>query len=314
MRDETMQLLRSLDPQRDGDVGAPAIGRLLALAGAEHGSVVRRRRRAPRSPIAVAVAVACLAAFAVAAVIVRSGDNMRHDAFIPAAGKEPVIVHVVSRTTMELAGGRRGGATMGRIGTMDGPVERWSATDPVRWRQRMTLLPQRGMPGGTIDTVYADGVSRTHESWRRGVRTMRLPAGGRLDPALVLGGGIGSGGRALIAGVADPHSVVQGMLDSGEVQDAGETSRDGRRLRELIGETDARRTGRNSFQPASRTSYLVDAVTYVPVEVVSMLDLAARRRAGERPVFRNATRTVFDTYETLPLDARAAQFLRLAGR
>jgi len=315
--------LRALDPERDGASGAPPLGWLRALLDAapepRRERWRPRRAAAPRDapshrrqrPIAVGVALACLAALALIAVaVLGGGTDPRKDALVPAGSDEPVIVHVVTRTTIDGASGRPVHATFGRVGTLDGPVERWTV-GPDRWRQRLTLTPGGSRPGGTIDSAYAHGVQVTRNSWQRRARRQRIaPPGSRLEPALLFAGVPSQRAVALLNGVADPRATVEQMLRSGEVISLDEVTHTGRRLLPLFSETPRRRSGPRAWTPGMRMTWFVDAETYVPVELRIRAEFGTTGAATSD----DGSRTVFDVYETLPLNRATERLLRLGGR
>ncbi|MDO8212726.1 hypothetical protein [Conexibacter sp. CPCC 206217] len=316
---DVIELLRAHDPERDGGQ-APPIGPLLARLGEDPEPARPGRPRRP-SRVAVAVTLACLAAVAIVAVAVggSGGDDRRdgtavHD--VPAAGS--VIVHTIARTRVFQPDGRPVRQVMGSvdgrsIGTMDGPVERWSATAPNRWRQIQRFLPSGRMPGGTDERAYADRVERMRMPWQPGVTVRRAGSGDGL------GAGVGPGApasRVLLAGTTDPRAAVRRMLDSGEAEADGEVTRGGRRLLRLVATTAARRPKPRAYIPATRTVYLIDAETHAPVEVERFSGRPWRPGTRPRgapdlagPVFR----TTYESYEQLPLNDETAPLLRFGG-
>lgn len=311
---DVIELLRAHDPERDG-AAAPPIEPLLGRLGEEPDP--RRSSPRRRGRVAVAVALACLAVIALVAVALGGGGGGdRRDALVPADGAVvpgPVIVHTISRTTIALANGRRGGASMDRIGTMDGPVERWSTTGPPRWREVATLLPGRDMPGGTIEQAYADGAVRFRQSWKRRSELQRPhSAEGGLAGFSIGAAAMSASARALITGVTDPRAAIDAMVESGEMRRAGATTRHGRPLLRLIAVREGSRRRGGGIVPASQATFLVDAETYVPVEASTAIDLDVDGSGPHR--FTTQSRTVFDVYENLPLTAKTAALLRFGGR
>jgi hypothetical protein len=318
MSDDAMRLLRAHDPERGGAV-APPIERLLERLEGEPGSArPTPPPRTHRRPVAVAVALACIAAVAVVAVAVGGGGG--HVTAPAPAGNTPggaVIVHTISRTTFDNAkrGRPRGPTMQGRgrsIGTLDGPIERWSAPAQRRWRQLITLLPGRAMRGGTMEQAGAGRAVRTRRSWDGKVE--RIHGGGAVNAFIMAapGGSPDALGYELATGVPDPAATVRAMVARGEARANGETTREGRRLLRFFGETPREQGEGNSFRPASRTTYLVDADSYAPVEIVTAVDLAqpGSRFAGR---FNQSSTTVFERYENLPLNSSTARLLRFGG-
>ena len=63
---------------------------------------------------------------------------------------------------------------------------------------------------------------------------------------------------------------------------------------------------------SARTTYLVDAKTYAPVEI-ERVTLMTSRRGSRLRLFGPIIRTVYDRYERIPLDAQSEHLLRLGG-
>lgn len=310
---DAMQLLRDHDPARE-PVDPPPVDALLARVDAEEAAPAvtpaPQRRRALTLSLAGAAAVTAIVLFA-------SGiGGERTDVLSEAraaVASEGFVVHTITRTTIEQAGRPVRQVMQGRrqvgVGTMDGPVERWSASSPERWRELIWLLPGRSMPGGTYERAYADGVTRMRSSWRRGVATWRATPP---PPGLAA---LGPRSSTQPFGTEDPLRAVRRLLDGGEVREAGETTRDGRRLLRLVEETPerhvpARGASARMFASATRTTYLLDATTYAPVEVVRKT-LIGREFGWDKAM---TSRTLFTRYERLPLDGATERLLRFGGR
>lgn len=300
---DPIELLRAHDPERGGTPAPPIAPLLARLDDQPPPSRSRALRRRGRRPVAAVVALTSLvlvaAVFAVAGIDGGANGPGRGAGHAPAAADD-LIVHIRYRSWWEQPSGKRFGARMqdrGRsIGLGDGPVDRWSADMPPRWRALTVLRASRGMPGGTTEEVHAGGVTRRRYSWRAG--TTQVPD---LD-----GPSDGEIGRALRRGTADPRGVVRRMLASGEARRAGTVVRGGRRLVRLVAETPSRRARDGFVMAGARSTYLLDADTYEPVEISSE-PVARGRRAG--PVIR----TVFDVYELLPLTPASERLLQFGG-
>jgi hypothetical protein len=328
--------LRAHDPERDG-TPAPPIERLLErierepASGGREGRGRRRvglpgsapgPRRAvePRStgPARVARSVIAigLAAAAVAAVVavLAGGGNPEPAAPAGADGTSPrLIVHVRSRVLMTQPDGRPiegvfGGGRGRTVGTMDGPTDRWSTATPRRWRQITRYLPSRRnhAGGGTTEQAYADGRLQTRDSWRRGTRSQVVHPE-RHPPRRY------AATRALREGTADPRAAIEELVATGQVRAMGETtSSDGRRLLRYVGEQPGRDLGRRGSMSGLRTTWLLDAADYRPVEVVTVPTAPPGWRfRGPYPGITN--RTVFEVYETLPPTAENLRLLRMGG-
>lgn len=318
---DVIELLREQDPAR-APADPPPFDALLARLDAEpdpgspahRAGHVRTRRRA--LTVALAAVAAALAVVLTASEIGGHRTDVLAEARA-AVAPEGYVVHTLARTTMVHPDGRAVGGPMharGRaVGRMDGPVERWSGAEG-RWRELRRFPSGPGMRGGWADHAYADGVLRSRFSWRRGVRSQRVP-----DVYADAMRRIGAG-QMLQIGTADPLATVRRMLDSGEAREAGETTRDGRRLLRLVAESPAlrvRRRGAGAHRGLrTTTTYLIDATTYAPVEVetVPRFEPAVTDAKTGRPLLGWTTRTTFLRYERLPLTASTERLLRLGGR
>lgn len=317
---DVIELLREHDPAR-APSDPPPFDALLAQLDAEPDADSPEHRagngRTRRRALTVALA-AVAAALAVVLTASEIGGN-RTDVLAEAraaVAPEGYVVHTLARTTMVNPDGSAVGGVMharGRaVGRMDGPVERWSGSEG-RWRELRRFPSGRGMPGGWAELAYADGVLRSRFSWRRGVRSQRVPAA-YADAVRRAGAG-----QMLQTGTADPLATVRQMLDSGEAREAGETTRDGRRLLRLVAESPAlriRRRGADTHRGMrTTTTYLIDATTYAPVEVEMVMRFQPYRTDAKtgRPLVGPSTRTTFLRYERLPLTAETKRLLRLGG-
>ncbi len=335
--------LRALDPERDGSSGAPPLGWLRVLLETEPARRPRRRfarlpggrRRTPRTPrrrpIAVAVALACLAALVAVAIAVLGGSSSEprgDDALVPAVRTPvtgPAIVHVVIE-----ARDRRGGLISmpgvyapGR-GAGIASLERWSAIGG-RWRERSTITGsgdhyEQSFAGGIQLTRRSDSgeVLPMHGTGSRqrgmGLGTRMMTLGIPLDPRL-------SGaapqqrdsGHALVAGVRDPGATIEAMIRRGDARPDGEVVRDGRCLRRYVSSAPQREVSQGRAQ-AYDVVYLLDAHDATPVEVSIRTELSMPVEGQQKPLtLRRTTRLTFPVYETLPLNRRTEPLLRLGG-
>jgi hypothetical protein len=333
---DPIDLLRAHDPERAG-APAPPIEALLARlddeppprspsrgeeAGATgaHAAGARRRRRLARRMLALALPSL---AVAVALFVVLGAGGGRTDVIAAAraaVAPEGAIVHVRWRTTIEQPDGRPVEMVMqgphGRaVGLGSGPVDRWSASSTRRWREVERLLPdrRRRMPGGTREQAFAGGILTTRDwilttrdYWTSRARTQRVRP--ETHPLRR-----GAADRALLTGTTDPLALVRQLLDSGEAREAGETTRGGRRLLRLVSEFPGRDLGRRGWMSGLRTTYLLDAESYAPVEVERVPLPAPGQRTPAGQIAGPTWRTVFEAYERLPLTAANERLLRFGG-
>lgn len=294
---DLIELLRAHDPERDGTT-SPPVEPLLArieqeprtrTAGTPAGPPRRTGpARAARGLFALGLAAA---AVVVLALLLAGGGGRDEQALVPADGGPRAIVHVRYRTVMSQPNGRPLSAIFERVGTMDGPVDRWATERPRRWRKVERFLPGRGLPGGSTEQAYADGFMHT-----------RYP-GGRRDHRQRLNPGAHARRRHTAAnelreGTLDPRGAVREMVARGYARADGETVRDGRRLLRYVNETEGRDLGRRGSMSGGRVTYLLDPETYRPVEIVSET-LPPPGHDG-RMGGGMGSRTIYEAYETLP--------------
>lgn len=333
---DLLDQLRALDPERDGSSGAPPLGWLRALLDAE--PPPRRRpitgRCAPHPrqgrPVAVAIALACLAALALVAAVVFGGSsaNPRRDALVPAVRAPvsgPAIVHVVIE-----ARGRRGalvdmpGVYSPGRGAGIVSLERWSAIGG-RWRERSTISGT----GDHYEQSFAGGIQLTRRSDRGEVLPMH--GTGSRQTGMGLGSRVMTlglpnditlmstapqqrdSGRALVAGVRDPRATIEAMVRRGDARPAGEVVRDGRRLLRYVSSAPEQRTAVGT-RPGYEIRYLLDARDSTPVEITIATEYAIEVEGREKPLTtRSWTQLSFPVYELLPQTRRTELLLNLGG-
>jgi hypothetical protein len=101
------------------------------------------------------------------------------------------------------------------------------------------------------------------------------------------------------------------MVRRGEVRADGATTRAGRRLLRFVTRVPEQDDG-DGHAPARDVVYMLDAGTYVPVEITIATAITMRSDGG--PISsRSWTRLTFPVYETLPLTRATEPLLRLGG-
>jgi len=311
---DPIALLRAHDPERGG-TSAPPIELLLARIDAE--PAPRRSRgggasagpphrtgpaRAARGLFALALAGAAVAVLVL--LLAGGGGGGEDRALVPADGGPRAIVHVRYRTVVSQPNGRPVDAIFERLGTMDGAVDRWATERPRRWREYQRFLPDRarGLPGGSTEQAYADGFMRTRYGGRRRDHRQRLNPGAHPRRRY-------TAANELRNGTLDPRGAVREMVARGYARADGETVRDGRRLLRYVHEAEGRDLGRRGALSGVRVTYLLDAATHRPVEILS----ETLPPPGRNTVGGLTHRTVYEVYETLPPTPENLRLLRFRG-
>jgi hypothetical protein len=165
--------------------------------------------------------------------------------------------------------------------------EIWSASDPLRFHVREATRHH-----STWDSAYVDGVVTTRDSKDGKIRSTRLDeAGRRATEDMDNDTGLTQPGR-------DPIPVIRRLLADGELEHAGSSELDGRKVERLVGSTPAGDDG----TPREDVEYLVDAETYAPVRLATKGTLKDGRPAG-------SFKLTFKRYERLPLTAENEKLL-----
>lgn len=279
----------------------PPYAQLVEDFGTQLQEAIRRNppsRRDPRIAGVGALAVAGIAAGAL--VLVGAGSNGHVDGIAQArAALAPVgrVVHLVTTSHLEIPGARQG-TTAGGQGELSPPqvVERWSASDPTRWRVA-TVAPvatAHGSVRGQIQRSYDNG---TEELYVQPLNTLEITTG--------VTEGLRTSDGAL--GV-DPVARISKMLDGGELHDAGSGIVDGQRVERLVGEEPGSppAAGRARRAPWP-VEYDVEPGTYAPVRLT--LEEVGVTMEGTT----GAATEVIDvnSYEQQPLDPTTAQLLSI---
>lgn len=184
-------------------------------------------------------------------------------------------------------------------GGPDRTTERWTATDPPRWRVVQTLPSDRS--GGTVRGGRRI-VGRMELSYARGAQSTYLA---RFDE-LIVQQGYAEGGPASMP----PGPLVanlRALLAEGSVRDAGLAERDGRTVRRLVQRKALPGNEMHTFV------YDVDPDSFAPVAAELRFRSPARRLPGGRSAPALRTDIVFTVlaYERIPLNARSAKLLTI---
>ncbi|MDA0159455.1 hypothetical protein OM076_04195 [Solirubrobacter ginsenosidimutans] len=271
---------------RESAPADPAAPRDPAPAGGATSCPPGRPRLRRRLRVLVPVFAAALAA----AVVVLLGRGSSPDVVAEARaalGAPGEIVHTIVRTQQFDENGKA-------IGQSN--VEQWAALDPLRTRTRMTITPAEDGTPRMTESDYADGVFRSAWSWDDYLREHKL------SPEELAGYvAANTGSESALDAGADPVAGVRALLAGGKLAPAGETEVNGRRVLLLRGDRPRRvlPDGRG-VQLAVRVEYLVDAETYVPVQVTYRIKPSLGAGGAQ------TTRTTFETYERLPLAGNEA--------
>ncbi len=161
--------------------------------------------------------------------------------------------------------------------------ERWYAASPDRYRERLTAA------GGGASLTAEMAIARgRQQSWQTGdARVLDEP-----QPQS------GSDNDVLIN---DPVVQARELLASGKIEDKGETQLNGRAVRRLVG---TRSLGLPGEAPDSVVSeYLVDAKTFIPVEI--RVTVSSEGRTSAPSV------TTVQAFERLPRTPENEQLLEL---
>lgn len=327
--DSTLQDLRDLhrhvpDPTDDTIAAARAALRQLiaddhattaAPAAQHYAPAPKRLPRVRRRRFAVTGALAAVIAGAVIATTGMAGSGIdvvaRAQAALTDGGP---VVHLVT------SGGwsRPDGALLqtgevgpdGRRGSLSPRIESWATERPLRYLTKQKLVAPDGTVLGTRESGYAtDGsgwettpagrvIAETPE------RTRATAIGGPEGLAASINNGLG----------ADPTDKVRTLLSSGAFEDAGTTRVDGHDARRLIAD---QRTPNGSQQ---RTEYLIDADTFVPLQISTYTSSSGAPvdettpSAPTQPAqsgLELSSRVTIELYERLPLNDRTTSLFQV---
>jgi hypothetical protein len=270
-------------------------GRRLQEAATRRAGRQRRRRRA-------AAGVLVMSAIAAGTLLLTAGGGRLDVVAQAKAALAPAghIVHLITTSHMEMRGGSPA-EIVGPEAEDNTPrvTERWSTSEPTRWRVATTvpIVGGHGTSTGPVQLSYGDG---TEELYIQSLNTLDITTGVRDDSlhASLSGGPLG----------LDPVARIRSMLGAGQLHDAGSGNVDGRAVRRLVGDelTSPLRV-RHAPWPVE---YDVDPLTYAPVRF-TVEDVGMRMRGNPG----NLTTVVdVNTYEVLPLNDSTESLLSVKPR
>jgi hypothetical protein len=269
-------------------------GQQLQEAEARPAGQQRGRRRA-------AVGALVLAGFAAGTLtLIGAGGGGRLDVVAQAeAALAPAghVVHLVTTSHMEM----RGSSHAEIVGpeAEDGKprvVERWSTSQPTRWRVASTvpIVTAHGTFTGPVQRSYSAG---TEEGYIPSLNTLDVTTGvSELSPRATLSGGtLGT----------DPVAAIRSMLEAGQLHDAGSGTVNGHAITRLVGEELSRPEG--FAHPPWPVEYDVDPETYAPARfTVEEIGVNFPGNTG------TPTQVVdVNVYEQLPLNQSTAALLSI---
>jgi hypothetical protein len=257
-------------------------------------------RRRWRSPRAAAAALALAVILAGTLLLSGAGSGGRLDVVAQAkAALAPrgQVLHLVTTSHMELRGGSQA-EIVGREAEGNTPrvAERWSASEPTRWRI-----------AATVPFVTADGAhpEATQLAYAGGTEELYLQSLNRLQ----ITSGVNEGGArvSLHDGAlgADPVARIHSMLEAGLLHDAGSGTVDGHAVERLLGdELGSPPGGSRVHWPVE---YDVEPNTYAPVRLT--VEEVGMRFPGNTGTPTQVVEV--DTYEQLPLNETTLALLRI---
>jgi hypothetical protein len=257
----------------------------------------RRRRRPPRAAVA---AVALAGVLAGTLLLTGAGGGGRLDVVAQAkAALEPVgqVVHLVTTSHMEMRGGSQA-EIVGPEAEDNTPrvAERWSASEPTRWRIAATV------PFVTTDGAHPE---ETQLAYAGGTEELYLQSLNRLQ----ITSGVNEGGArvSLHDGAlgADPVARIHTMLEAGRLHDAGRGTVGGHAVERLLGDELGSPPG-GSRVPWP-VEYDVEPNTYAPVRLT--VEEVGMRFPGNTGTPTQVVEV--DTYEQLPLNETTLALLRI---
>lgn len=258
----------------------------------------RRRRRPPRAAVA---ALALAGILAGTLLFTGAGGGGRLDVVAQAkAALEPVghVVHLVTTSYMEMRGGSQA-EIVGPEAENNTPrvAERWSASEPTRWRIAATV-PFVTADGGShpeeTQLAYAGG---TEELYLQSLNRLQTTSGVSEDGARVSlhDGPLG----------ADPVARIHSLLEAGQLHNAGSGTVDGHPVERLLGDELGSPPG-GSPVPWP-VEYDVDPNTYAPVRLT--VEEVGMRFPGNTGTPTQVVEV--NTYKQLPLNETTLSLLSI---
>ncbi|HTA12109.1 MAG TPA: hypothetical protein VK765_01720 [Solirubrobacteraceae bacterium] len=268
-------------------------GQVLGQAETRTAGSQRGRRRAGAGALGLAgIATGAL-------LLTGAGSSGRLDVVAQArAALEPSgqVVHLVTTSHMEMRGGSQAGI-VGPEAEENTPriAERWSASQPTRWRLAATV-PFVTAQGTThpdqMQLAYAGGVE---ELYLKSLNTLQMTTGVSEDStrASLRDDPLGT----------DPGALIRSMLEAGQLHNDGSGTVDGHVVERLIGDEPG--SSSTPAHPPWPVEYDVDASTYIPVRLtVEEVGVSFPGNTG------TPTQVVeVNAYEQLPLNQTTATLL-----
>lgn len=207
------------------------------------------------------------------------------------------VVHLVTTSRMEMRDGSQA-EIVGPEAENNTPrvVERWSASEPTRWRVAATVpyVTAHGAHPEQMQLAYAGG---TEELYLQSLNTLDITTGVNEGSARV----------SLSDGPldADPVARIHSMLEAGQLHNAGSGTVNGHAVERLVGE-ELSSPLEQAHQPWP-VEYDVDPSTYTPVRfTVEEVGMSFQGNTG------TPTQVVeVNTYEQLPLNETTASLLSI---
>ncbi len=207
------------------------------------------------------------------------------------------VVHLVTTSRMEMRDGSQA-EIVGPEAENNTPrvVERWSASEPTRWRVAATVpyVTAHGAHPEQMQLAYAGG---TEQLYLQSLNTLDITTGVNEGSARV----------SLSDGPLDADSVarIHSMLEAGQLHNAGSGTVNGHAVERLVGE-ELSSPLEQAHQPWP-VEYDVDPSTYTPVRfTVEEVGMSFQGNTG------TPTQVVeVNTYEQLPLNETTASLLSI---
>ena len=301
-----------------------------AMLRAVRARALRRRPVAHRRPLLRRYALAGAVATVLAAVTAVSLDGGGPHVDAVAQARAALLPPgAIAHYTVELGRSPEEGPADPRFADCDaGPLEVWRATNPTRWRAVQPV--SRNPVCGTMDlaqglgpitaprfeVAYADGRTEMYVPGRDLMLVIDdrdAPADGeRRAPSTAAAAasiqffamppdrtGKAPREREFVDNrPPDLISDIEQMLAEGDLRDRGESTRGGRAVRVLSGET------RRGDWLRTRLEYVVDAGTFAPISATSRSTMTGSGASA-------STTATFGAYERIPLAGDGADLLEI---
>jgi hypothetical protein len=207
------------------------------------------------------------------------------------------VLHLVTTSHMEMRGGSQA-EIVGPEAEDNTPrvAERWSASEPTRWRIAATVpfVSADGAHPEATQLAYAGG---TEELYLQSLNRLQITSGVSEDGARVSlhDGALG----------ADPVARIHTMLEAGQLHDAGGGTVDGHAVERLLGDELGSPPGGSPVRWP--VEYDVDPSTHAPVRLV--VEEIGMRFPGNTGTPTQVVEV--DTYEQLPLNETTLALLSI---